>query len=197
MNRKAFTLIEILIVTALVAAVSVAIANAFSNGLKLWARADRLTQQTQAGIFIDKFSEDLRQTHPISTLRFKGRSTEIQFPTQVLTPADPHSARHKEEMVNTIGAVRYRFDHATKSIYRSQANYGQALKGKFTDEQIVVEGIEEVSFTYYHITEKGYEGKSVIDEGVPAAVLIKITMIDEGNHSQFERFCPIALGGAL
>ncbi len=197
MNRKAFTLIEILIVTALLAAVSIAIANAFSNGLKLWARADRLTQQTQAGIFIDKFSEDLRQTHPMSTLRFKGRSTEIQFPTQVLTLADPHSTRHNEEMVNTIGAVRYRFDPATKSIYRSQANYSQALKSKFSDEQVVVDGIEEVSLTYYHITDKGYEGKSVIDEGIPAAVLVKITMVDEGNNTRFERFCPIALGGAL
>ena len=196
-KRQGFTLIELLLVTALMGGIAIAVSNAFGNGLRLWKKADQLTRQTTVGIFLEKFSEDLRQVPLISTLGFKGISMEILFPSVIWVEADPNGSRAKEERIDQIGTVRYRFDPVNSSIYRSQANYGQSLKKIMGNEVMVAEGVTAMEFRYLQQTDKGLESKAMIDEGIPAMVAVKLTVVEGGQPITFERFYEIPVGGAL
>lgn len=196
-KHHGFTLIELLLVTALVGGIAIAVSNAFSNGLKLWKKADELTRQTTVGIFLEKISEDLRQVPRISMLGFKGISTEVSFPSVIWVNADPNSSRAKEERVDQIGTVNYRFDPTSASVYRSQANYGQSLKKIKGDEVIIAQNVSSIEFRYLYQTDKGFESKSTIDHGIPSIVSVKLTVIENGQPITLERFCEIPVGGSL
>src|ERR1035438_10484397 len=79
-NRRGFTLTEILLVSCMFAAISLAVFNAFSNGFKLWARGQHVMVEGNMAIFLDRFAQDLRQTVLITGIPFKGDSTQISFP---------------------------------------------------------------------------------------------------------------------
>jgi len=61
-RHRGFTLTEVLLVSAMFAVISLAVFNAFSNGFKLWARGQHVMVEGYTAIFLDKISEDLRQT---------------------------------------------------------------------------------------------------------------------------------------
>src|ERR1039458_2354762 len=105
--RQGFTLTEILLVSAMFAVISVAVFNAFSNGFKLWARGQHVMVEGDMAIFLDKISEDLRQTVSISGIPFKGEGTQLTFPAIILDRTDENGARANEGYAAQIGAVRY------------------------------------------------------------------------------------------
>ena len=197
MNRRAFSLVEMLIVSALVATISIAVANAFGNGLKLWQRADLLSHDAGVGIFLDQMAEDCRQVQLMKTLSFKGDSRQVELPTIVTLNADPKSTRANEGLIDSLGKVRYRYDDALHLIYRSRVNYGDAFYKRFSTEDIVIQSIESMSFKYYVITDKGLEEKDSVDGSVPYAMAISLTFKQDGVVSSIERFFPIPVGGAL
>src|SRR5580658_1039411 len=106
-RRRAFTLVEILLVCAMFAVISLAVFNAFSNGFKLWARGQHVLVEGDMAIFLDRIAEDLRQTVIITGIPFKGIETEVSFPAIILAPTD--GSRSKEEIGDQVGAIRYVF----------------------------------------------------------------------------------------
>ena len=138
MKRSGFTLMEMLLVTALVSIIGLAIFQAFSNGLKLWARGQQMSHDGETAIVLDKIGEDLRSTVSVSGIAFKGEVTRFSFPAIVMTPADKNGSRAQEDLIDQIGAIEYRFEQADGKIYRRQANYAQALKHQWGKEQEVI-----------------------------------------------------------
>ncbi len=195
-KSDAFTLVEVLLVSSLVALVSLAIFRCFGNGLKLWGKAQHLNREAEVVIFLDKMAEDLRSTVVMSGFNFKGTAQQLSFPATVNTRADQRSARKKEEMVWQIGAVKYRYDVEGRAIYRQQANYAQASKKRWSQEEVpVVKGIEGLEFHYDIASDKGFLLKSEISEGVPLGVMVEVRFNDEGGPHQFKRFLSIPVGG--
>lgn len=196
LKTKSFTLIEVLLVSSLIAVLGVAIFHTFSNGLKLWARAQRLNPESEVALFLDKIGEDLRSTSAISGIAFKGIGAQLSFPAIVLTKADQRSSRASEGMVNQIGAVRYRFDPGTQTIYRRQANYAQAIKDRWIQEEVpVAVGITELALHYEISSEKRYLLKSTFDEGIPRGVMVEVNFGDDSGKHQLKRYFLIPVGG--
>ena len=187
---------EVLLVAAMTAVIAVTVLGAFSNGLKLWNRSNRLVVESDIAIFFDKMGEDLRDVQVISTIPFKGITTETSFPTIVLTPADTHGSRAQEETVDQIGAVQYRFDPADGKIYRAQANYGQAIKTHWSEPMVIASGIDDVVIHYYFPSTKGLVVKSLADESLPAGLMVELRFTDEGQERHMRRFLPVMVGGS-
>jgi len=195
-NSKAFTLIEILLVSSLVAILAIAIFRSFGNGLKLWGRAERLNKEAEVAIFLDKMAEDLRSATLISGLRFDGTAMRFSFPAIVKTKADVKSSRASEGIIDQIGAVQYRFDSASHKIFRRQANYAQAIKhGWSLEETTVAEGVEELSLYYEVASDKGFLFKSEVKDAIPLGVRVDIQFTDDNGPHQLKRFLPIPVGG--
>lgn len=173
-SRRGFTLMEVLLVTSLLAMTGAVIFQVFNNGFKLWQYADRLNRQQSTAIALDKIGEDLRSTLPVSGIKFYGTAMQFVFPSLVWTAADRNSSRAGEGTIDQIGAVQYRFEPAEGKLYRRQANYSQALKKQWSPDQEVAGGIEELAFSYY-AGEKALSRVSLI-ENIPAGVMVQLRM---------------------
>ncbi len=195
LRSKSFTLVEILLVSSLMAVLGVAVFGAFANGLKLWAKATRLNREAEVAVFLDKMGEDLRSTVAISGISFKGIGEQVSFPAVVMTLADPHSSRTSEGLIDQIGAVQYRFDVAEHTILRRQANYAQAIKGRWAKEEIpVASGITALDFYYEVSTDKGFLFKSEIDGAIPSGIMVEVHFSDDSGDHRLRRYLPIPIG---
>ncbi len=200
-NHLAFTLTEVLLVSAMFAVISLAVFNAFANGFKLWARGEQVMVEGDMAIFLDRIGEDLRGVVTISGIPFKGNSTELAFPAIISAPTDNNGSRSREETGTQIGAVRYTFDPSEKKIYRSQAVYGEALKGYWTKPVEVAAQIEDISVHYYFTADKGLEVKDETDQAqgpsLPMGVMIDVQFNVAGKAHHMRRFLLVPVGGGI
>jgi len=195
LKLKSFTLVEVLLVSSLIAVVGIAVFHSFGNGLKLWAKATRLNRQAEVAICFDKMGEDLRSFAGVSGINFKGTSSQISFAAVVMTRADSKSSRAFEGLINQIGAVRYRFDPAEHTILRRQVNYAQAIKDSWSSQELpVAEGITEMDFHYQVASDKGFLLKEAIDGMIPSGVMVEIHFSDDSGEHQLKRYLPIPIG---
>lgn len=191
---KGFSLIEILLVTVLLSLCSVAIFRTFLSGVKLWEHAQRFSVQEDISIFLDKLSEDLRNGFYYSKIKFNGMETQLTFPAFVTVPADERSSRFREGMVDQIGAVKYYLDYEEHKLYRSQANYSQALKGKFETTRELVSAVDSLRFRYYYPDKKGLQAYAKAQDVIPSGVLVEVRFHDESSERVMSRFIGIPSG---
>jgi type II secretory pathway component PulJ len=192
---NAFTLVELLLASGLVALMSVGIFTAFVNGARLWERVAAVSRSLEIAIFLDRWGEDLRKSMPISGIGAKGISSRFSFPTIVYTRADAHGRHAFDEWVHQIGAVQYYYEPETKTIYRRQANYSQALKGQWGPPAPQVQGIEEMEVRYYthQIGQARYQ--SQLDGHWPTGVRVTVTTGEGETAQRWQKFLPTMAGG--
>ena len=188
-QRRAFTLMEMLLVAALITITGIATFGTFQNGLRLWARGMHLSQEGDVAIYLDKASEDLRSALPISGIPFKGTTMRVSFPCTVLVEPDRNSSRAGEGIVDEIGAVEYRYEAADGKIYRRQAHYGQAQNGQWGPAQEVASGIQEFFLQYYF----GGRSNSSADT-LPSGVLMRVRLKSGAPNHELKRFFSIPAG---
>jgi prepilin-type N-terminal cleavage/methylation domain-containing protein len=189
-----FTLIEILLVSALFAMCSIAIFRTFVSGVKLWEHAQRFSVQEDISIFMDKLSEDLRNGFYYSKIKFSGMETQLVFPAFVTTKADENSSRRTEGLIDQMGVVKYHLDYEEHKLYRSQANYGQALKGKFQEPRAIVHAVDGIRFAYYYPGKKGLQAYAKAQDAIPAGVYVEVKFHDESSERTMSRFIAIPAG---
>jgi len=197
MKNRAFTLMEILLVSVLFALISLAVFNSFSNGFKLWARGQHLIVEGDIAILLDKMDEDLRGVVTISGIPFTGSSAQLSFPAIILAPTDQNGSRSKEGTGSQIGAVQYSFDPAEKRVFRRQATYGQALKSQWSQPVEVASLIEDMTMRYYFTADRGLLVKSQTDQGIPMGIMVDVQFEVEGQMRHMRRFMIVPVGGGI
>ena len=193
-NLCGFTLVEILLTVTLFSMCSLAIYKVFSSGIKLWARAQHFAIEEDLSIFLDKFSEDLRNSFYYTGIHFNGTESRLSIPTFVLTPADERSLQVSEELITQIGAVKYYLDFETHTIHRAQANYAQALDGHYPDDRILVSSVNSLRFVYYMPGAKGVAPYSKTNEVIPTAIYVEIKYSDERSEHVLGRIISVPAG---
>jgi len=196
-HHRGFTLTEVMLVSCMFAIISLAVFNAFSNGMKLWARGQHVMVEGETAMFLDRISEDLRQTVVITGIPFKGTVQELSFPAIILAPTDAYGSRAKEAIGDQLGSVQYTFDSAQKKVFRRQAVYGQSLHQQWSDPIEVANLIEDVSFQYYFTADRGLNVKTEVSEGIPLGVMIDVQFMVEGQTYHMRRFMIIPVGGGI
>jgi prepilin-type N-terminal cleavage/methylation domain-containing protein len=193
-RKHGFTLVEVLLVTAIFASIGLAVFTCLSNGLKLWSRSQRLIVEEDATIFFDRFSSDLRNAFVYSHIPFEGGTSRLAFPTVVYTPADRASARVREGYVDQIGMVRYSFDSSGGNVVREQANYSQATHGNWGSVKIEVSGVKELRFRYFYPGSSEPALTAAEDKGLPSGVEVEIRFPGGDGDKILKRYVPIPAG---
>ncbi len=193
-NRRSFTLIEILLTTALFSMCSLAIYQVFASGLKLWARAQHFAVEEDISIFFDKISEDLRGSFYFTGIKFEGTANKITVPTFIMAQPDARSVHADGEAFAHIGAVRYYLDSENHTLQRSQANYSQALDGRFVDDKVVVKAVSGLKIVYYMPGSKGVEPFAKVSDVIPSSVYIEVTYSDGRSEQSTSRMIAIPAG---
>src|SRR5437773_11479335 len=107
-SKKSFTLVEMLLVTSLMAVIGLALFQSLANGLKVWNISTQHAMEDDAAIFFEKISGDVRDAMDYSLIKFDGSKNKISFPTIVRTLSDPRLSP-QPDYISQIGKVEYEF----------------------------------------------------------------------------------------
>ncbi len=193
--RRAFTLIEMLIVASLLSVTGLAVYNAIANGLRVWEYSRRYSAEEDVAIFFEKISGDLHNTYAYSLIEFEGKADKIFIPTIVRMPADLKTP-DKNHIIQQMGAVEYFFQKGKKTIYRRQSNYSQALKTKKKFQaQSLATSVEGLRFIYFFFEDGKIKPKKAVSKQIPVSVLVEVDFAEVGgNIRHLQRIINIPMG---
>lgn len=141
-SSRGFTLIELILVTAMLAVVGLAIYTAFVSGVQIWQRVTRTTETEDVALFFKNISYDLRNSFKLGTIRFRGEHQRVSFPTRI----KHHTIEGVED---SIGKVTYAFDRRNKTLEKVQADYSEVYRKKAGVKRTLATGVASLSFEYY------------------------------------------------
>jgi hypothetical protein len=196
MTRKAsaFTLVEVLLVSALIAGISLAVFSCLSNGLKLWDRSRVLMVEEDVSFFMDRLASELRNSFPFSTLAFTGEERALSFPTVVTSKMDRAGSRASEGYAEGLGMVQYVFDTSSGNLFRSQANYAQALHNSWAGARIVCAGLRDIHFRYFTAGSSDYRSSQGTGDVFPAGIEIELLFMSGSQEKKLRRYIAIPAG---
>ncbi|MCX5708989.1 MAG: prepilin-type N-terminal cleavage/methylation domain-containing protein [Candidatus Omnitrophica bacterium] len=187
-NRKTgFTLVEILIVTMILAVISLAIFSTFSNGMKIYNRVNSEVTSEDLVIFCDRFGHDLRNSFNFSLINFTGKAEELEFAGLVNSP------RMEKRSVSRI---KYIFEPSTEKIKRFTGDYSAIY---FSEEDSFRQALDKVKscvFSYYYFDNKTQEfawDQEWRKDGLPSAVRMELEFKDNPEE-KFVRTFNIPVG---
>ena len=176
LRRKAFTLVEILLVCVIVSVVSLAIYSALNNGMKIWKRVNTQLAGEDAIFFLEKFSYDLRNSFFFRNINFTGTEEQISFASLVKSGLYPD---------RSIGQVSYMYNPQEKAVYRNQLDFSQIYSRQEPIQKIQLKNVSELKFSYYLFDpeKKVYFWQDELgQEQFPLAVKIALKFIDENKN---------------
>lgn len=198
---KGFTFVELLLVTAMLSVIGLAIYSTFSSGINFWLRLSQEKNDEDVIIFFEKISSDLRNSFRYRDIDFKGSGDEVSFP--VIAEFETKHGKRKG-----VGRVDYVFDRRGESIKVKQSNYSEVYLGRPHYERELVNNIRSLNFKYYYYNpeeEKYFWTGSwqsrddasfgvVAEKKIPLAVRIEVEVKDENRSRIFQRtvFMPAA-----
>ncbi|NTV28815.1 MAG: prepilin-type N-terminal cleavage/methylation domain-containing protein [Candidatus Omnitrophica bacterium] len=189
-RKSGFTLVEVLLVTAIFASIGVAVFTCLSNGLRLWTRTQRLVVEEDATVLFERLGGDLRNAFLYSRIPFEGDMGQLAFPTVVYTPADRMSSRAREGYVEQVGMVRYFLDSSSGRVLRAQANYSQATRGSGGPAIVMVNGVKDFRLRYFYAGSLEPSMTVHDSSSLPVGVEVELSFSDK----VLKRYLPIPAG---
>ena len=187
--KKGFSLIELIIVTALIAVVSLTIYSALNNGIRLWQRINNQAPEEDLNIFFDKFSLDLRNALKFDNIAFLGQTNRLEFATLVNSP---------RLNKRTVGKVVYSYNFQKKALEREQRDFAQVYSGEAASIVQSLEGVRFLKFKYYFYDGQTKEYLWQDDwpgEGLPVAVRIELGVGNGAKIGIFTKTVSIMVSG--
>jgi prepilin-type N-terminal cleavage/methylation domain-containing protein len=188
-NKTGFSLVELLVVTAMLGIVSLAIYSTFNNGFKVWKKINQPLAEEDLGIFFDKLSRDLSNCLKSSSIAFTGDQNNLGIPTLV------DSTRLK---INSLGLVAYLYDQPSGLLYRQPKDFSQLYSRQEDNPVAMLKNIGFFKFEYYYFDaqKQQYLWK---DEwsgaGIPLAVRVSLTLNGYSAADKIVRTISIPIGG--
>jgi len=186
-TQRSLTLVELLLVTSIMAALSIAIFQTFFNGIDVWKRSLRVSADEDILIFFDKLNNDLAHAVNFSGFTFEGAERSLTVPTVVNVPMTRSGSREIEYVFQQPGMVRYSFRNDGE-LTREVAYYGRALKKEFGAPMIMARGVAGVDFSYADSVDGSLEKHGPLDHTLPNYVRVRVQVKDDtGEVREFQR----------
>jgi len=152
MKRKsAFTLVEMLIVTLILAVVTTAIAACLSGGMRAWESV-RNFNDVELNVLpaLELMEKDVRNSFDFYRIEFAGEEKSLSFAGPVVV-GGPDGQEYR------IGTIKYFFDERDEVVARKEWIYPEDEPDEY---ESVMTGINDVLFEYCYEgadTEEGWE----------------------------------------
>lgn len=194
---RAFTLVELLLVTALLSATSLAVYHAIADGIRVWQYSRRFSAEEDVAVFLEKLAEDLQNTYAYSLIKFDGKPDKIIIPTMIRAAADTgrKKDRNTGDLTEQMGAVQYFLQSGKKTIFRRQAVYGQALKEKFSEARALAAPVARLQFSYIFYKDGEMKVDRTVKGSIPVSVLVDVEFVEvTGKARRIRRLINIPVG---
>ena len=173
LHKKGFTLIEMLIVLAMLSLIGLAIFATLSNGIRIWQRLNQAVGQEDINILFDRIARELRNTFEFSTIKFQGEEDKVAFATFITTPGS------YQPQETGIGQAIYYYNKTSRQLTREKRNYTQIFKGEGGTKEELLKDIDSLKLSYYFHDEERREylwQEAWHREGLPLAVRIELEL---------------------
>ncbi len=141
-SRAGFSLVELLLVMALLPIVFYTVFSNFSVGMRVWKSVNTPTPIEDLEIFYHKMRTDLENTFLYQTVPFEGSSEEVSFAT-FLSTVPELGGEHG------IGQVRLYYDPNLKAIIRQAKNISELYKEHEGKKTVLLREVGAFQLSYY------------------------------------------------
>ncbi len=175
-NKKGFSLVELLVVTAMLGVVSLAIYSTFNNGLKIWNKINQPLAEEELGMFFERLSQDLGNCFRSVTIPFSGSINNLTIPTLV---------DNRQLNFRSLGQVTYLCNPQSGLLWRQQKNFSQIYSKTEDEAAVLLKNVKFFKFEYYYwdAIRKQYLWKEEWSgAGVPLSVRVSLSL-DEPSQS--------------
>jgi len=209
-----FTLVELLVITAILGMIAMAVVSGFASGLRVYQRVQGYEGfQNDVLLALEKMERDIRNTMDFNEIKFIGDRKSVSFAGLVA------STDRKGKQAMKPGRILYYLAGVKDMLFREEQHYPRAIsdeirKGKGARKALVQLKSARFSYYYFDSDEKEYKWKdswkpddeegdeeeeSEKDKGIPLGVKIVLEFTDGANDVEFGRtvFIPVASNPAL
>lgn len=192
-RKVGFTLVELLLVAAILAVVGMVVYGTFVRGIDIWQRISQPTGTEDVALFFKNISYDLRNSFQITGIKFRGTKRQISFPTRV-------RRYHDGSVEDSVGKVTYSFDRKNKALYKSQASYSEIYHNKSGRKRLLAENINFLEFEYFTYDEQKKKYSWVTswqerdepfgieaEENLPLIVKVELGILRDGAEQKFAK----------
>jgi len=186
---KGFTLIEMLIVTAILSVVALAIYATLNNGIKVWQRVNSQSPEEDLNIFFDKFSLDLRNSFKFTGINFIGTIEKVEFSTLVNSP---------RLQKRTVGKLIYVYEPQNQILNRYQVDFAGVYSGEAGLVQQSLKNVRALKFQYYLYDKQNKVYLWQDDwskESLPLAVRVELEFDNGAEIKKFTKTIGIPITG--
>ena len=148
-TTRGFSLLELLLVTALLPLISFAIFANFSSGVRLWKTLNQESPQEDIRIFYQKVSQDFMNALNYTDISFTGDKDRVTLATRI--DADPKLGGDRG-----IGRVSFYYDARERAIFKDEENMSQIYKEAPPRKVLLIKGVGsfEVNYFFVHSMDK-------------------------------------------
>ena len=143
--NRGFTLVELLVVAAILAVVTAVLGACISAGVRVLASARAFnTGGADASLALDLIEKDLMNTYVFYAVPFVGEPQAARFPTLV----PPRGADGRPGEGDAVGTVSYAFDRTSGTLRRSRWQFPPAAAPTEVREEAIVSDLRSVDWSY-------------------------------------------------
>ena len=190
-QKRGFTLIELCLVSLIASVIGLAVYFTFSNGMRIWQKANQKVVEEDLSIFFDRFALDARNCLKFSGLGFLGAKERLEIVSRVVS-------RGGFEPAPAIGLVAYFYEPRSKALFREENDLSRIFEGKQGTVKGILENLNSLKFGYYFYDKEKKEYvwlEEATLEGLPLAVRIEFELDVQGSAGRFARTVSIPIGG--
>ncbi|MBN1405357.1 MAG: prepilin-type N-terminal cleavage/methylation domain-containing protein [Candidatus Omnitrophica bacterium] len=171
-SAEGFTFIELMVVTAIISVILLALYAMFDNGIKIWQQVNKPIPKEDVDIFFDKFAYDLRNTFKMKGVNFTGAENIFEFAALVT------SSRLDKR---TVGRVVYFYDTQAEAVKRKRMDFSDIYNRDEGEIEDMLKNVKSLRFQYYFYDTQTKEylwQQDWLNEEPPIAVEITLEFYD-------------------
>lgn len=181
-NDSGFSLVEMLLASAILPIVFFAVFANMSSGMRVWKMFNQPVSQEDTVIFLDRAHHDLSNAFAFTPVPFTGESSRVVLAGRVNAPKTLGGE-------DGIGRISYFYDDSKNAIIRQEWDISEIHKNQAGQSRVVMEGVSGFFLEYltYVPTESAYVWKDVWEptrRPLPAAVRMTISRSSQETISR-------------
>jgi len=178
-KNKSFSLVELLLVSALLPFAGLVIYGTFNSATKIYQRLNQNIFLEEINFFLDNFRKDLKDTLVFNGIAFKGESKRLEFASFVYEDFC---------QAQLPGKIIYQYDPYKKVLQCQRFSYTKVFGISGQPQVTELKGVVDLQFKYYYYKPETKEfvwEESALYDKLPLAVRVDFALEHDGKENPF------------